>query len=81
MNFYGWIGAGLVVFGVSFWAVLRAIAAGAMKSPTCLLLVAVYLVLVGHFGIMLSNYCARVAKVIETEDDKRREHHTENVAP
>ena len=68
MNFYGWIGAGLMVFGISIVAVLRAFAIGALKSPSCLLLGAIYFVLLGCFCIALQNYCARVAKNIEAED-------------
>ena len=69
-NFYGWIGAGLFVIGISIWAVLLAIDAGALKSPSCLLLGAIYFIVLGHFGVTLQSYCARVAKNIEAEDAK-----------
>jgi hypothetical protein len=74
-NFYGWIGGGLFVMVASLWFVIRAIQAGAFHSPVSLLLGAIYFVLLGHFGIALQNYCARVAKHLESkdkEDDKTR---------
>jgi len=76
LNFYGWIVAGLVVFGISIAATVIALNADdakALRSPVCLLLVAIYFVLLGHFGIALQNYCSRVAKNIELEDKKRDE--------
>ncbi len=72
MNFYGWIGAGALLIVLSLWIVLRAIFAEALRSPNCLLLGAIYFILLGHFGIALQNYCARVAKNIETEDAKQK---------
>ena len=68
LNFYGWIGTGLLVMGVSLCCLVKAIHAGADSSPTCLLLGAIYFIALGHFGIALQNYCARVAKNIEAED-------------
>jgi len=67
-NFYGWIGAGVLVMGVSIWCVVKAIQAGADRSPSCFLLGGIYFIVLGHFGIALQNYCARVAKNIEAED-------------
>jgi hypothetical protein len=71
-NFYGWIGTGLFVMGFSIYMVVLAIRAGALRSPSCLLLVAIYFIAVGHFCISLQNYCARVAKAIEIEDEKKK---------
>jgi len=70
-NFFGWIGMGLLLMGVSVWFVVRAIQIGATHSPACLLLEAIYFLMLGHFGIELQSYCARVAKNIEAEDAKR----------
>ena len=67
MNFYGWIAGGLCVIGSSLWLVLRALREGALHSPECLLLLAIYLILLGHLGLALQNYHARVAKSIESE--------------
>ncbi len=70
-NFYGWIGAGLAVIVVSICMIIMAIRAGALHSPICLLLVAIYFVALGHFCVALQNYHARVAKNIEAEDAKK----------
>jgi hypothetical protein len=70
-NFYGWIGTGLLVAGISCWCAVRAVLIGAIRSPTCLLLLAIYFILLGHFFIVLQNYWARVAKNIEAEDAKK----------
>ena len=72
-NFYGWILTGLLLFGASFFCVMKAIQVGAYSSPTCLLLAAIYFIAVGHFGIALQSYCARVAKNFEAEDTKKIE--------
>jgi hypothetical protein len=65
-NFYGWIVVGLMIFGAALWYVIRAINLGADESPTGLLLMAIFFVLLGHFGIALANYCARVAKILDS---------------
>ena len=70
-NFYGWIGTGLLVIGISIFLVVMAIHAGAIHSPSCLLLGAIYFILLGHFGVALQNYHARVAKNIEAADEKK----------
>ena len=80
MNFYGWIGAGLLVNGVSLVCVVAAIRAGAFNSATCLLLGAIYFIALGHFGIALQSYCARVAKNIEAEEMKNSEDKEDNSA-
>jgi hypothetical protein len=70
-NFFGWIAAGLAVMGVSLWCLIKAIQLGAVGSPTCLLLGAIYFIVLGHFGVSLQNYCSRVAKNIEAEDAEK----------
>ena len=44
-----------------------------MSGPVSLLLVAIYFVLLGHFGLALQTYHARVAKHLESEDEKNAE--------
>jgi len=67
MNLYGWIAAGLLVFVASARLVVRAMRTTAGASPTveAALLLAIYFVLIGLFGLLLQSYCARVAKGIE----------------
>jgi hypothetical protein len=81
MNFFGWIGAGFLLMGVSLWFVARAIRSGATSSPTSLLLVAIYYLVLGHFGIALQSYCARVAKSLEAEDSKLTNKKDETAVP
>jgi cobalamin biosynthesis protein CobD/CbiB len=71
MNFYGWICTGLLLIGLSAWLVLRALKLDALRSPSAVLLIAIYLLLLGLLGLTLQNYCARVAKAIEDEDTKK----------
>jgi hypothetical protein len=73
MNFYGWCIAGLLVIGASFWYVIRAIRAGASSTPDGILLMAIYFVLLGQFGIGLHNYTARVAEKLDADDKPRAE--------
>ncbi len=68
-NFYGWIISGIFVLGGSFWFVIIALRAGASRYPSNLLLLAIYFILAGHFGLALQNYIARVASAL---DAKRR---------
>jgi len=56
---------GLTISGASFWYVIRAINLGADESPIGLLLMAIFFVLLGHFGTALANYCARAAKILD----------------
>lgn len=72
MNFYGWIAGGVLVIGVSLLFVLWALLAGALRSPECLLLLAIYFILLGHLGLALQNYHARVARSIEAEEEKKK---------
>ena len=73
MNFYGWCVVGLLVMGASFWYVIRAVRAGASSTPEGLLLIAIYFVLLGHFGIGLHNYTARVAAKLDADDEQKAE--------
>ncbi len=69
MNLYGWIAAGLIVFVASVRVVVRAMGTTTGASPTAeaALLLAIYFVLIGLFGLLLQSYCARVAKGIEQD--------------
>jgi uncharacterized membrane protein len=67
MNFYGWQVTALLLIALSLVHVLLALKAGGLRA-TDLLLMAIYFILVGQFGISLQNYCARVAKNIEAEN-------------
>jgi uncharacterized membrane protein len=71
MNFYGWICTGLFIIGVSAWLVLRALKLDALRSPSALVLIAIYLLLLGLLCLVLQNYCARVGRAIEDEDAKK----------
>ena len=74
MNFYGWLAGGVIVIGASLWLIFQAIEAGALHSPQRLLLLAIYLMLLGHFGLALQSYHARVARNLEArENNKSRE--------
>ena len=64
-NLYGWVIAGLFVMGGSLWYVVRALRAGGPQSSNSLILLAIYFVLLGHFGLALQTYCARVAKSLD----------------
>ena len=73
MNFYGWLAAGILAIGTSLGFVVWALLSGAVQSPECLLLMAIYFVVVGHFCLALQNYHARVAKSIESEEAKKND--------
>jgi hypothetical protein len=75
-NFYGWVPGGLFVIGISLWFVFLAMQAGALRSPVCLLLIAIYFVLLGILGVTLQNYHSRVAKSL----DSKRPRNDDNVA-
>ena len=72
-NFYGWILGGLFVLGISLWFVFLAIQAGALRSPVCLLLLALYFVLLGILGVTLQNYHSRVAKSLDSKPPRNDE--------
>lgn len=70
-NFYSWICAGLFVIGVSLWCAIRAVSAGALEAPESLLLLAIYFILLGRFGLALQSYHARVAERLDSEERKK----------
>lgn len=69
-NFYGWIVAGMLVIFLSLWLAILSAGAGDFDSKS-LLLLAIYLVLAGQFGIQLQNYCCRAAMKIESKDEMK----------
>jgi len=71
-NFYGWIGAGLLTYAASTAFAWRAVWLADVQCPTILLLLAIWLVLLGQFGLALQNYCARVAQTMEADDKQKR---------
>ena len=64
MNFWGWIVVGPMTLALSLIFVLMAMTKGGATS-TDLLLLAIYFVLVGHFCLALTNYCARVSEKLD----------------
>ena len=66
-NFFGWIITGALLLAGSAWLALRALDSGAFDSPVALMLGAIYLLLLGLFGLALQNYCARMAAALEAE--------------
>ena len=66
MNFWGWNIAGLAVVGASLIVLLAAIIIGIRTSTDCLLL-AIYLVAMGQFGLSLANYLARVSEKLDAK--------------
>jgi len=65
LNFYGWLGAGLLAIGASLWLVIRALRTGALDSPVSLLLLAIYFVLVAHLGLALQSYHGRLGHKLD----------------
>jgi hypothetical protein len=53
---------------------------GALRSPSGLLFIVIYLLLVGLLCLALQNYFARVAKTIEAEDAKKKQEKDETIA-
>ncbi len=67
MNFYGWLVAGLFVIGASTYFAKRALDADKYLSSQVAMLVAIWILLLGQFGIALSNYIARVAEKLDAQ--------------
>ena len=65
MNFYGWLFAGCLANGGSFYLVMRALRSSDSVSPEAILLVAIYFMLVGCFCVIWHNYLARVAEKLD----------------
>ena len=75
MNFYGWLVAGLLVIGGSTYFAKRALDAEQYLSSQGAMLIAIWLVLFGHFGVALHNYLARVAEKLDApKSDKKDDH-------
>ncbi|MEM7148133.1 MAG: hypothetical protein AAF591_23725, partial [Verrucomicrobiota bacterium] len=62
---------GGLVIATSLVAVVAAIIKGALETPTDLLLLAIFLVVVGQFGVTIQCYCARVAETIDREEERK----------
>jgi hypothetical protein len=74
MNYWGWRFTGVLVLFVTLGIIGVAIFwEDAPKSPECLLLIAIWMVLMGHFCLALQNYGARVIRTIEAEERKKNE--------
>ena len=66
LNFWGWNVAGLGACVASALIVVVAIKLG-LHSGTDMLLLAIYLVLISHFCLGLSNYFARVSEKLDAQ--------------
>lgn len=64
LNFWGWIFASLISLGASLLAILAAMKTG-IHTSTDLLLLAIYLIVMGHFCLAQSNYFARVSEKLD----------------
>ena len=76
INFYGWLCAGLFLFLVSIGVVLLSAKLSDTRYGVLCLLIAIWMLVAGIFGIALQNYLARVAKNIEDEDKRKETDHT-----
>ena len=72
MNFYGWIVAGLMLVGGSLYFAKRGLDAERYLSAQVALLVAIYLLLLGCFGVVWHNYLARVAEKLDAQKETGR---------
>ena len=75
MNLYGWIAAGTLSIVASIFAVVVALKFLDSKYAVFLLLLAIWVPVLGLFGLALQNYCARVAKSLEDEDKRKEKDH------
>jgi hypothetical protein len=73
LNFYGWLVAMLVATSASCIFVLRAAGANGGRSATVQILIAIYLILMGHFAFAVHKYLARVAKRLDSPDDQQND--------
>jgi hypothetical protein len=71
MNFFGWCLTGLFVIGASLWKLKEALDAGVDRKPEGSILVGIYFLLLGIFGLTLHNYIARVAAKLDKDDEGR----------
>jgi len=75
MNFYGWLVAGLFAIGASCYYVKRGLDADQYLSSQGALLLAIYFILLGHFGIAWHSYLARVAEKLDVPKKQDTNHH------
>ena len=72
LNFYGWLVAGLFVIGASGYFVKRILDTDQyFRSSEGAMLLAIWLMLLGLFGIAWHNYLARVAEKLDAPKDKK----------
>ena len=74
-NFYGWIVAGLVVLGWSAYFVKRGLDADQYLSAQAAYLIAIYMLLLGCFGVVLHTYLARVAEKLDAPKKEKADEH------
>jgi divalent metal cation (Fe/Co/Zn/Cd) transporter len=71
-NFYSWIVVGVLVFAGSFFEIYRASQSEFEHPELIHVLIAIWIGLMGLFGISMQNYCARVAKKLEEDEAKKK---------
>ena len=75
LNFYSWLVTGLGVFGSSAYFLVRGLQADQYLSAQVALLVAIYILLLGCFGVILHNYLARLAEKLDTPREETFDEH------
>jgi hypothetical protein len=76
MNFWGWFAAGMLVLVAAlglFALGARAVFAGDDRMMLFSLLTAIFVTLIGIFGVLLSIYCSLLAEKLESTKALRRE--------
>jgi hypothetical protein len=71
LNFYGWMFGGLFILGSSCYFAKRGLDASPYLSAQAAYLIAIYILLVGCFGVVLHNYLARVAEKLDSPEKKK----------
>jgi hypothetical protein len=74
-NFYGWLVAGLLIIGCSAYFMKRGLDADQYLSSQEALLMAIYIILLGCFGVVLHNYLARVAEKLDAPKQEKKDGH------
>jgi type VI protein secretion system component VasK len=71
LNFYGWIAAGLfvIVGSLLFWAVGFFFTFADPMFALAMVLSAIWVVLIGMFGLFLQLYCALLAEKLEKKEE------------
>ncbi|OYW21570.1 MAG: hypothetical protein B7Z55_05660 [Planctomycetales bacterium 12-60-4] len=67
-NLWGWTAVGYGMLCVSGLLVVIGIVDSSDEERLVLLLLAIYVVLLGHFGLALTNYCARLIAIHYPDD-------------